>query len=111
VPVVACNWNANPTDCSNKINAGNAADLTGNTDPWDGSAHVAGHRSSHGSIFAAGPNLDPGDWVDYNGRRFKVSWEETVNHNTYSGSVYGYPLTIQYSVDATYVRLVHCVPA
>jgi hypothetical protein len=40
---------------------------------YAGHRHLAGHYSSHGSVFAAGPNLDPGDEVVLDGETYTVT--------------------------------------
>jgi hypothetical protein len=78
------------------LDAGRAVDLSGDTNPNNG-AHVAGHFSSHGAVFAAGPNLRPGLNVDYAGRHFTV--RGTTGSHT--GARYNPPpagtLVVQYS--------------
>lgn len=62
---------------------------------WDGQDYIAGHRSSHGSVFRSGPRLDPGDKINYDCQTFVV----TGRGSSYAGALFNPPvgLTIQYS--------------
>jgi hypothetical protein len=78
------------------LDAGRAVDLSGDTNSKNG-AHVAGHFSSHGAIFAAGPSLRPGVGVDYAGQHFTVRGTSS----SHAGARYNPPpagtLIVQYS--------------
>lgn len=60
-----------------------------------GYRQVAGHYSSHGSVFHAGPELDVGDWVQFDGETFTVTGRDSAQPDTWPPLQPG--LTIQYS--------------
>lgn len=62
---------------------------------YEGHHHVAGHYSSHGSVFAAGPNLDPGEDVWFDGEAYTVTGRESAPAG--AKVVFTEGLTVQYS--------------
>lgn len=57
--------------------------------------HVAGHYSSHGSIFRAGTNLDRGDVIVYDCRSYTVSGRDSASAG--DPLPWNPGLTVQYS--------------
>jgi hypothetical protein len=77
------------------IDRGALVDITGDVDPWDGYAHVAGHYSSAGGPMRPAANLNGGDVVSYSGRTFVVAGRGA----SAAGAVIDFRegLTLQYS--------------
>jgi hypothetical protein len=106
VCVVGVDISSSTATAQRLLDARDAVDITGNTDPSDGYSHVAGH---HHGIFAAGDNLHVGTIVTYAGERFRVVGDTVA----YAGSAFSFRrgLTVQYSLTGGAVRLVFCDPA
>ena len=89
------------------IDNGNVVNWNG-CDPYQCPIHLAGHRSSHGSVFRQVPNLDVGDWVRY-------GWGGDIYHLTvvdienFCGRSYNFWafLTLQTSLSGGCLRFVH----
>jgi hypothetical protein len=62
---------------------------------YEGHHHVSGHYSSHGSVFAAGPNLDVGEAVYFDGDVYVVTGRDSGRAGDVVTLREG--LTVQYS--------------
>jgi hypothetical protein len=89
VAVVAMNG-APLSDVQAALDRGQVVDIG-----YEGHHHVAGHYSSHGSVFAAGPNLDPGEEIRFDGDVYVVTGRDSAP----AGAVWTFQdgLTVQYS--------------
>lgn len=92
------------------IDAGNVVNWNG-CQPGECTVHLAGHRSTHGSVFANVTSLRPGHTVryGYGGQiyLYRVDW---IEDRCCSGDRVGYvdDLLVQTSLGGGLVRLVHC---
>jgi hypothetical protein len=59
---------ASTREAQRSLDAGNVVDIG-----YAGHRHLAGHYSSHGAVFHAGPNLQPGSEVVLDGETFTVT--------------------------------------
>lgn len=70
------------------IDAGHVVDVTG----WcpTGTRHIAGHRTTHGAIFNALPQLEPGDTITITDHGVDSTWVlDYVDHGWDCDDIYG----------------------
>lgn len=74
------------------IDQGNAVNIG-----WDGSEYIAGHYSSHGSVFRSGPSLSGGDEINYDCQTYVVYDRASAHAGDDLGDFIREGLAIQYS--------------
>jgi hypothetical protein len=95
-----------------EIDAGHAVNYTGCWPGQNCTVFLAGHRSSHGSVFAGVANLQPGDpvRVGYDGKvwNYRVDEHVIVDQHTQVSDVLRGDLVLQTSAGGSRVHLFYC---